>query len=184
MFAMFLCSAYHDRLAGPPMLLLHDQRVGNDQDRVADEGQSRGKGDPFEDALLRVRDVVVDRSLHKVASRVGCGQRLASRAGGGGFGDISIRIRGGNAAGGEGGQEEDEHKDGIGILQHRDGFAQRGGIGPASIVVGEEVQPGHVQLSGHDERLRQTELGGMRGVGERERNGGGCYKRHTDTDLH
>ena len=161
--------------------------MGNDQHRVADEGQGRGKGDPFEEALLGVGDIVVDGSLHKVASRVGCGQWLASRAGGGGFGDISIRIRGGNAAGGEGGQEEDEHKDGIGVLQHCDGVAQCGGVGPASsVVVGEEVQLGHVRVSGHDERLREGDRLSSAGCGvlERGRNGGGCYKRHTDTGLH
>ena len=117
---MFLCSAYHDRLAGPPVLLLHDQRVGNDQDRVANEGQGRGKGDQFEDALLRWSNIVVDNFLDKVACRVGCGQLLPSRASGRGFHTICTSIGRSNAAGGEGGQEEDQHEDWVGTLQHRE----------------------------------------------------------------
>jgi hypothetical protein len=130
--------AYHDRFACPPLLLGHDQRMRNDEDRVANEGEGRGQRDPFKDALLRLGDIVVDGFFDKVAGWVGRGQRLASRAGGGGLGDISIRIRGGNAADGEGGQEEDEQENGIGILHDGDGRAQCCGVDPARVVSGEE----------------------------------------------
>jgi hypothetical protein len=129
--------AYHDRLAGPPVLLLHDQRVRDDQHRVADKRQGRGERGPLEDALLRLRHVVMDRPLDEVARGIRRGQRLAPGARRGRFGDVSIRIRRGNAARGEGGQEEDEHDDGIGVLQDRHGLAQARGRAPSQVVAGE-----------------------------------------------
>ena len=99
------------------MLLLLDQGMGDDEDRIADKGEGGGEGDPFEESFLRVGDIVMDRLLDKIAGWVGCGQRLAPGPGCSRFGDISIRLGGGDAAGGEGGEEEDEHNDGIGILQ-------------------------------------------------------------------
>jgi hypothetical protein len=153
---MCCCCAYHDRLAGPPVLLFHDQRVRDDQHRVADEGQGRGQREPFEDALLRLGNVVVDRALDEVARGVRRGQRLASRAGGGGFGDINIRISRGDAAGGEGGEEEDQHDDGIGILQHRNRLAQARGRPPSQVVAGEQRMPGLGEVAGHGRgRLRR-----------------------------
>jgi hypothetical protein len=152
---------YHDRLAGPPMLLLLDERMRNDQDRVADEGEGGGEREPFEDALLRLRHVVEDGLFDEVAGRIGCGQRLASRARGGRFGDISIRISSDNAAGGEGSQEEDEHKDWIGVLQNGDDGPQRGSRAPAVGVVGEEVQLGHGVCLARPARVVETLVQGI-----------------------
>jgi hypothetical protein len=125
------------------VLVLHDQRVRDDQHRVADEGQGRGERHPLEDTLLRLRHVVEDGPLDEVARGVGRGQRLAPGARRGRLGDISIRIRRGDAARGEGGQEEDEQDDGIGVLQHRHGLAQARGRAPSQ-VVGEGARHGGV----------------------------------------
>lgn len=108
---------HHNVVAGPPLLGLLDNGVGDGDGGIAGKGGSGKQRQPGEEQLLRVGDVVVDGPLHKVAGGIGGGQRLASRACGGGFCDISIRIRGGNAADGEGEQEEDEQKDGIAVLQ-------------------------------------------------------------------
>jgi hypothetical protein len=70
------------------VLLLHDQRVRNDDDRVADKGEGRGQREPLEDALLRLRNIIMDRLLDEVACRVGRGQRLAPGARGGGLCDV------------------------------------------------------------------------------------------------
>jgi hypothetical protein len=98
---------YHDLLASPPLLVAVDEGVGNGDDGTAHK-RRRGEGQqPIEQQLLRVRDVIGDGSLHKVARRVRRGQRLACGAGGGGFDDIRIIIRREDAARGEGGEEED-----------------------------------------------------------------------------
>lgn len=122
---------YHDSFAGPVLLSGLDQGVGNDNNGIADKGEGGGEGDPFKEALLGVGDVVVGRLLDEVAQRIRGGQRLASRAERGGFCDISIRIRGDDAAQGKSGEEEGEHNDGVGILQDGDGLAQRVGMAPA-----------------------------------------------------
>jgi hypothetical protein len=98
------------------VLVLFGEGLSNDEDRVADEGQGCGQRQPLEDALLRLGDMVVGRLLDKVAGGIGGGQELAARASGGGLSDISIRIRGDDAAGGEGGQEEDEQNERVGVL--------------------------------------------------------------------
>jgi hypothetical protein len=95
----------------------------DDYDRVADKGECSCQRHPLEQPLLRLRDIVVDRLLHEVPGRVGRGQRLASRARRGRFGDISIRIRCGDAAEGKSRQEENEHNNRIGILYNGDGTA-------------------------------------------------------------
>lgn len=125
---------YHDGFASPPVLLFLDQGMGDDEDGIVDKGKSSGERDPFENSLLGVGDMVVGSPLDKIAGWVGGGQRLASRAGCSRFGDISIRLGGGDAAGGEGGQKENKHNDGVGILQDgRDG-ADRACIGPTVVV--------------------------------------------------
>lgn len=149
---LLLLATYHDGFASPPVLLRLGQSVGNDYDRVADKGEGRGQRDPFKDALLGVRDIIVDQLLDEVAGRIGGRKRLSPRAGCGRFGDIRIRFRSGNAANGEGSQKEDEHNDGIGILQDGDGVAHRAGIGPSLVVV-VAVGGGEVALeqrTGHD----------------------------------
>lgn len=118
----------------------------DDEDGIAEEGQGHGQREPLEDSLLRWRDVVVDRLLDKVAGGVGCGQRLASRAGGGRFGDVGVGVCRGDAAEGEGGQEEDQHKQRVGILQHGEDVVQGGGMLPAWLL---GVQLAVVQLGGH-----------------------------------
>lgn len=120
------------------MLLLHDQRVSDDNNRIGDKGEGRGERHPLKDALLGLGDIIVHRLLDKVARGVGGRQRLASRAGGGGLGDISIRIGGGDAADGEGYEEEEQEEDGIGILQDGDNGGQGRVVGPACVVVGSQ----------------------------------------------
>ena len=127
------------------MLVLFGEGLSNDEDRVADEGQGGGQRHPLEDTLLRLGDMIVGRLLDKVAGGVGGGQQLAARASGGGLSDISIRIRGDDAAGGEGGQEEDEDKQRIGVLQDGDGARQ---------ALGEGLRGSH---GGEEERERRSE---------------------------
>ena len=148
----------------------------NDDDGIADKGECRCERHPFEDTLLGLGDIIVDELLDEVAGGIGGRQRLSSRAGCGRFGDISIRFRGGNAADGEGSEEEDEHNDGIGILQHGDGGAHRAGVGPSlAVVVVHVVRPSHaVALSPRICEARQrdsrvAETGGEEiGKGRRE----------------
>jgi hypothetical protein len=143
-----LLSTYHSGFADPPMLLLLGQGMRNDDDGIADKGESRGQRDPFEDSLLGLGDIIMDEPLDEVAGRIGGRERLSSRTESSRFGDISIRFRGGNAAEGEGSQKEDEHNDGIGILQHSDGGAHRAGVGPSlAVVVVDEERPSHDEAS-------------------------------------
>lgn len=130
---------YHDGFAGPPILFLHDQGMRNDQHGIANEGECCCKRDPFKDSLLCLGNVIVDGPLDKVACRVGCGQWLASRAGSGGFGDISIRISCCDAAESEDSQEEGQHEDGIGILEDCDRRAQSRGMAPSRGIDGEQL---------------------------------------------
>jgi hypothetical protein len=109
--------------------------VGDADGGIADEGGGGEQGQPGEEQLLRVCDVVVGRLLHKVAGGIRGGQRLPAGAGGGGFGDISIRIRGRNAAEGEGDQKEDEQEDGVRVLQDDQGRAKGAGVVPRLVVV-------------------------------------------------
>ena len=100
-----------------------------------------------------------------VARGVGCGQRLASRARGGGLGDISIRIRRGDAADGEGHEEEKEHNDGVGILQCPDGLVQGLGMAPSRRIGGEESQVVlQLQFRVHDVLLLGSSETRMRGL--------------------
>lgn len=99
------------------------QRMRDDEHRVGDEGQGGSQREPLKDPLLRVRDIVVGGPFDEVARGIGCGERLAPRARSGWFGDISIRIRGGDAADSEGRQEEEEHEDGVRIVEDRRCFA-------------------------------------------------------------
>lgn len=113
------------------MLALLRQRLRDDEDRVAEKRQGHGQREPLEDPLLGRRDVVVDRLLDKVAGGVGCGQRLASGAGRGRFGDVGVGVGCGDAADGEGGQEEDQHEQRVGVLQDGEGIVQRSSVLPA-----------------------------------------------------
>ncbi len=99
-------TTYHDSFAGPVLFVFFNEGVGYDDDGIADKSQSSSERDPFENSFLRLRDIIVGRLLDKIASGVSCGQGLSPRAGGGGLGDINIRISGGDAADGEGDQEE------------------------------------------------------------------------------
>lgn len=145
-----MLSTYDCGFAHPPVLLRLGQGMRNDYDGIADKGECRCEGDPFEHALLGLGDIIVDKLLDEVAGGIGGRERLSSRTGCGRFGDISIRFRGGNAADGEGSQKEDEHNDGIGILQHGDGGAHRAGVGPSLVVV---VVVVHVVRPSHDVAL-------------------------------
>jgi hypothetical protein len=138
-------TTYDDGLASPPLLVAFGEGLSNDEDRVADEGQGSGQRHPLEDALLRLGDMVVGRLLDKVAGGIGRGQELAARASGGGLSDISIRIRGDDAAGGEGGQEEDEQDERVGVLEDGDGARQ---------ALGKELRDSH---GGGEERERRSE---------------------------
>jgi hypothetical protein len=159
------------------MLFLLRQRVHNDEHRVGDEGEGCGQREPLEDPLLGVGDIVVDGALDKVARGVSCGQGLASRARGGGLGDISIRTRRGDAADGEGHEEEQEHNDGVGILQCPDGLVQRLGMAPSRGIGGEESQVElELQFRVHDVlllRSSETRMRGLTGGRDRKRDGRG-----------
>ena len=89
------------------------------------------------------------RLLDKIPGRVGCGQRLASRAKCSRFGDISIRFRGGNAAVGKGSQKENKHNDRVGILQDGRGGTNWTGIAPSVVDVVEGRRVGVGQRIGH-----------------------------------
>ena len=119
---VFPCT-YHDFLAGPEALRFGRQCMCDGDNGVSNEGEGGGQRQPFEDTLLGVGDVVVGGALDEVAEGIGGRQRLASRAGGGGFGDISIRFRGDYRARSEGRQEPHKQYYGIDPLQHGDGAA-------------------------------------------------------------
>lgn len=122
----------------------------NDHDRVAHKCKCSSQRDPFKDPLLRLRNVIVDRLFDEVASGVGCGERLASWAGCGGFGDISIRISGCDAADCKGGQKEEHQEDWVGVLEHCDCLAEGGSMAPSLGFRGGEAQIGHLVHSSHD----------------------------------
>ena len=85
--------------------------------------------------------------LDEVAGGVGCGQRLASRASRGRFGDISIRFGCCYAAESEGRQEEEQHEQRVGILEDCEDMMDGGSMLPARLTV---VQVAVQQLGGHD----------------------------------
>lgn len=163
---------YHDVVASPPMLRLVHDGVGEAHCGIADEGGGGEEGQPGEEQLLRVCDVVVGRLLDKVAGRIGCGQGLASGARGGWFGDIRIRIRGGNAADGECDEEEDEQEYGVRVLQNDEGIANGAGVFPELVVVEggrrgrEERHGGWLRERGGSGRSADSPVDEERGEGE------------------
>jgi hypothetical protein len=102
---------YHDRFARSPVLFLPDQRTRDDPDQVADEGEDGCERDQIQISLLRLGIFMADSFLYEAVSRIGRGQRLASRTWGGGFGDITSRSRCDDSADSEGSQEGDRHAD-------------------------------------------------------------------------
>lgn len=63
----------HDVVAGPPLVGVVDDGMGDAHCGIANEGGSGKNGQPGKQQLLRVGDVVVLRLLHEIARGIGGG---------------------------------------------------------------------------------------------------------------
>ena len=119
---------------------------------VADEGGGREDGQPVEDQLLSVRDIVVGGTLDEVARGVCGGQRLAPGAkdGGSRASSVGMGSRGDDGANGVANEEEQEQEGRREVLQMLDGVSDRAGKRPA--VVGHGAAEGGG--GGRDRKLR------------------------------